>query len=35
MLEQKFKHKVWFKNTNITIKEFLDYVLDHSGDFFY
>ena len=34
MLEHKFKHKAWFKNSNITVKEFLDYVLEHSGDFF-
>lgn len=34
MLEQKFKHKSWFKDSNITVKDFLDYVLQHSGDFF-
>jgi len=33
MLNKKFKHHSWFKGSTMTVKEFLDYVLKHSGDF--
>jgi hypothetical protein len=32
LLTKKFKHKHWFLNSDITVKEFLNYVLA-SGDF--
>lgn len=32
MLENRFKHHAWFKDKKMTVKEFLDYVLD-GGDF--
>lgn len=33
MLRNKFKHNTWFNNSDITVKQFLDYALEHSGDF--
>lgn len=33
MLNTNFKHSKWFKGQQITVKEFLDYVLSVSGDF--
>lgn len=33
MLSSIFKHSCWKLNGTITVKEFLDYVLMHSGDF--
>jgi len=33
MLNKKFKHNTWFKNSDMTVKQFLDYVLAHNGDF--
>ena len=33
MLKKPFKHHAWFKGKTMTVKEFLDYVLSHSGDF--
>jgi hypothetical protein len=32
MLNEKFKHHAWFKDKNMIVKEFLDYVLSN-GDF--
>ena len=34
MLNKKFNHKHWFKDSNITVKDFLDYVIAYNGDFF-
>jgi len=33
MLSDNFKHKYWFIGQELTVKEFLDYVLTHDGDF--
>jgi len=33
MLNKTFKHSAWFKGESMTVKQFLDYVLSHSGDF--
>jgi len=34
MLNKKFKHHSWFIKSNMTVKDFLDYVLSNSGDFY-
>ena len=33
MLDKNFKHPAWFNGERMTVKQFLDYVLSHSGDF--
>jgi len=33
MLDKNFKHPAWFNGESMTVKQFLDYVLSHSGDF--
>ena len=33
MLSKQFKHNHWFKGDEMTVKQFLDYVLEHNGDF--
>lgn len=32
-LKSKFRHNTWFKGENLTIKQFLDYVLAHRENF--
>ena len=34
MLSNKFRHGTWFKKSNITVKDFLDYVLLNYSDFY-
>jgi hypothetical protein len=34
MLNKKFNHRKWFRGSTMTVKEFLDYVLTASGDFY-
>ena len=34
MLEKKFKYSTYFKGENMTVKQFLDFVLEHAGDWY-
>lgn len=31
MLQNKFKHRAWFKGEHLTVKDFLDYVVSRDG----
>ena len=33
MLNERFKHHAWFKGQKITVKQFLDEVLEHDSDY--
>lgn len=33
MLKKRFKHHAWFKEKEMTVKQFLDYVLSNHSDF--
>jgi len=34
MLEKKFKHTTYFKGADMTVKQFLDYVINHYGEWY-
>lgn len=34
MLDKKFKNSMYFKGANMTVKQFLDYVINHPGDWY-